>query len=80
MTKISMKWPIQMGSRRALLGAVLALPVAIALVACGGDPPAPQTWIASWYGAPQAYNEPPLSANAAKSLQNQTFRQTMYVS
>jgi len=54
MTKISLKWPIQMGSRRALLGAVLALPVAIALVACGGDPPAPQTWIASWYGAPQA--------------------------
>ncbi len=80
MTKISMKWPIHMVSRRALLGSVLALPIAIALVACGGDPPPPQTWIASWYGAPQAYNEPPLSANAAKSLQNQTFRQTMYVS
>ena len=67
-------------SGRTLLGAVLALPIAFVVVACGGDSSPPPTWIASWYGAPQAYNEPPLSANAAKSFQNQTFRQTMYVS
>jgi lysophospholipase L1-like esterase len=80
MRKISMKWPVRLETRRALLGAVLALPIAFAIVACGGDSLTSPTWIASWYGAPQAYNEPPLSANAAKSFQNQTFRQTMYVS
>lgn len=81
MFKFSTKWPALVGTRRALLGAMLALPISFALVACGGGDPAPtQTWIASWYAAPQAYNEPPLSPNAAKSLQNQTFRQTMYVS
>ena len=80
MRKISMKWPVRLETRRALLGAVLALPIAFAIVACGGDSSPPQTWTASWYGAPQAYNEPPLGANAAKSFQNQTFRQTMYVS
>jgi lysophospholipase L1-like esterase len=80
MRKISMKWPVRLETRRALLGAVLALPIAFAIVACGGDSSPPQTWTASWYGAPQAYNEPPLAGNAAKSFQNQTFRQTMYVS
>ena len=75
-----MKWPVRLETRRALLGAVLALPITFAIVACGGDSIEPQTWTASWYGAPQAYNEPPLGANAAKSFQDQTFRQTMYVS
>ena len=67
--------------RRSFFRAVLALPLAAGLISCGGgDSGAPSSWVASWYGAPQVYNEPPLSGRPAKSFQNQTYRQIMTVS
>ena len=69
------------GRRRGLIRALLALPLAAGLISCGGgDSGAPSSWVASWYGAPQVYNEPPLSGRPAKSFQNQTYRQIMTVS
>lgn len=67
--------------RRALLGALLSLPLAFGLFGCGGNDSATTTkWAASWYGAPQLYDEPPLNGKPAKSFQNQTVRQIMTVS
>lgn len=66
--------------RRAWLGALLAVPLAFGLISCGGGDDAPTKWVASWYGAPQVYDEPPLNGKPAKSFANQTYRQIMTVS
>lgn len=82
MKSVSMIYSCLSYSRRALIGAALALPVVLGLVSCGGvnAPIAPSSWVASWYAAPQKYDEPPLSGAQAKSFQNQTYRQIMTVS
>lgn len=70
-------------SRRPLFRAVLAAIISSgALLACGGGSDTPATaFIATWAGSPQNYNDPFAgSTPVAKSFNNQTVRQIMYVS
>jgi lysophospholipase L1-like esterase len=72
-------------SRRIVLKSLLAAVFAGgALIACGGGndaPPSTAAWYASWYAAPQLYQEPFGGVTPpAKTFKDQTLRQVMYVS
>ena len=61
------------------------LSLATAMVACGGVDSNKNQWIASWYAAPQSYNDPiPTSIIPTPfppiSISNQTVRQIVHVS
>lgn len=71
--------------RRLFQSSIAAIAVSAVLVACGGGDNTSSVqspaFFASWYAAPQNYNEPFAGTTpAAKSFADQTLRQVMYVS
>jgi lysophospholipase L1-like esterase len=73
------------GSRRLILGVFLALPIVFGVTSCGGGGgggggSSGSSWLATWYGAPQRYTDLDSTSNPVKTIQNQTYRQIMYIS
>jgi len=78
---------IKIIDRRALIRLTsIALLAFTALTGCGGGSSTPVlnsaavNWKATWYGAPQSYSADALASYPAKSFNNQTYRQLMYIS
>ncbi|SAK53646.1 GDSL family lipase [Caballeronia fortuita] len=54
----------------------------ILLAACGGGVDAPNRWVATWYAAPQNYNDPLsiVPVSTPFTVENQTIRQIVHLS